>query len=204
MKRTLLLTTLLGSLLLSSKADAQVPLVGKILPKFTIGVKAGANFQTLSGGDWASTYKPGILGGLFLGVYKGHWGVQAEGLIKTVRFDYNGIAGNNYVNSVSLDVPLLAEYKIINRVWIQLGPQFSTMLSAKDNAKDDVKDVFKSNDISGVVGLEVKLPLHLTVGARYILGFTDINNHSSGTIQSTGSDAWRNRYAQLYLGFRFL
>jgi hypothetical protein len=63
-----------------------------------------------------------------------------------------------------------------------------------------VKKNFTTTDISGVLGLELRLPLHLTAGARYILGFSDVNNHDETAI----SEAWRNRYAQVYVGFRFL
>ncbi len=206
MKSTLLLTALSAALLLSTQADAQVPVVSKVvkaLPKVTVGIKAGANFQTLSGNEWESSYKPGILGGAFVGVFKGHWGVQVEGLIKSARFDVKNSSGSEtpYVKSLSLDVPVLLEYKIVSRLWVQAGPQFTSLLSENDYNTNGVKNVLKSNDISGVIGLEVKLPLHLTVGARYILGFEDENNHPAGL---NATDAWKNRYAQLYVGFRFL
>ena len=202
MKRILKLSALSVVLLLSTRAGAQVPIVSKatkILPKVTLGLKAGANFQTLSGSAWASSYKPGIVGGAFVGVYKGKWGVQAEALIKSARFDFKG-SSTWYVKTVSLDVPILLEYKIINRLWVQAGPQFTSVLSENDNNTGGFTKIIKSSDISGVVGLEVKLPLHLTVGARYILGFSDMNNKAF----ATATDAWKNRYIQLYIGFRFL
>ena len=199
MKHTLLLTAL-SALLLSNPAQAQIPVVSKVtkaLPKVTVGLKAGANFQTLSGTGWASSYKPGIVGGAFVGLSKGKWGVQVEALIKSARFDTKA-SSSVYVKTLSLDIPVLLEYKIVKRLWIQAGPQFTSLMSAKDQASNDVKKSFKSSDISGVVGVEVKLPLHLIAGARYVLGFTDINNTTGAT------DAWKNRYAQLYVGFRFL
>jgi len=193
MKHFLLLAAC--SVLLWNNANAKV---AKILPKFTVGVKAGANFQTLSGKDWESSYKPGILGGAFVGVTKGKWGIQAEGLVKSARFDYKATSG--YFKTVGVDVPLLLEYNPVWRLWIQAGPQYSMVLSAKDDTKKDVKDYLNAADISGVVGIQVNLPLRLSVGARYIMGFSDMN---SGKIP-TAADAWRNRYAQVFLGFRFL
>lgn len=207
MKHTLKLTVLSAALMLSTGAMAQVPVVSKVtkaLPKVTVGVKAGANFQSLSGSTWASTYKPGILGGAFVGVYKGHWGIQAEALVKSAKFDFNGGGSSNYVKSVSLDVPVLLEYKIIKRLWVQAGPQFTSLLSAKNNNSTDVKNYFKSSDISGVVGIEVKLPMHFIAGARYVLGFTDVNNHYAPQGGTAATDAWKNKYAQLYIGFRLL
>jgi len=203
MKHTLKLITLSTALLLASHTWAQVPVVSKVtkaLPKVTLGLKAGANFQTLTGSTWASSYKPGIVGGAFVGVSKGKWGVEAEALIKSARFDVNSSLGSGYVKSMYLDIPLLLEYKLVPRVWLQAGPQFSDLLSAKNNSGTDVKTIFKSSDISGVLGVEVKLPVHLIAGARYVLGFSDMNNTSASGVK----DSWKNRYAQVYIGFRFL
>ncbi len=39
MKHTLLFTALSAALLLSNRSEAQVPIVSKVLPKVTVGVK---------------------------------------------------------------------------------------------------------------------------------------------------------------------
>ena len=202
MKSRLTITTLCA-LFLCAQAIAQpvVNTVKKLVPKVTVGVKAGANFQTLAGKTWASTYKPGILGGAFVGVYKGKWGVQVEGLVKSARFDIKA-PSNAYITSLSLDIPVLAEYKIFKRLWVQAGPQFTSLISETDHNTGSVKNLLKSSDISGVAGLEVKLPFHLTAGARYIIGLTDINNNKNAA--QAGTDAWKTSYAQIYVGFRFL
>jgi hypothetical protein len=211
MKRTLLLTAF-SALLLSNTSQAQIPGVSKVtkaLPKVDLGLKIGANFQQTTGINWDNAYKAGITGGAFVGVYKNKIGVQAEGLIKSAKMGMqfystgSGPVLTADVKTVSLDIPVLFEYKIIPRLWIQLGPQFTTILSAKSSiissSGNDVKNYFKSSEFSGVLGLQAKLPVHLVVGARYIYGFTDINNNSTfSTNKST------NRTAQVYLGFRFL
>lgn len=202
MKRTLLLTTLAASLLFSNRSEAQVPIVSKLIPKVTLGVKLGANFQQLSGDSWDHTFKPGILGGGFVGVFKKKIGVQAEVLFKTVRYNGATIMGVNtgHANGFYLDIPVLFEYKLVPRLWIQAGPQFSTMLGAYDQDNNTVKSSFKSTDIAGVIGIEGKLPLKLSVGARYMYGFGDIN----ATENHPDSDKWHNSGFQIYAGFRFL
>jgi hypothetical protein len=201
MKNTLLLTALCASLLFANGAMAQIPgvsMVTKALPKVSVGIKLGANFQQISGSGWEKTYKPGIVGGAFVGVTKNKIGIQLEALVKSVTFNSNDNISPS-INGVYLDVPLLLEYKLIPRLWLQLGPQFSELLSAKESGTDVKKD-FNSSDFAGVLGLEARLPLHLTVSARYILGFTNINNESvTGT-----TDAWNNRTIQLSVGLRFL
>jgi hypothetical protein len=94
------------------------------------------------------------------------------------------------------------EYKIVPRLWVQAGPQFNVLLSAKSDNKlyDDPKKFFNTSSLNIVGGLEARLPAHLVAGARYILGLTDINNPSG----SRTNEAWRTRTIQAYLGFRFI
>jgi opacity protein-like surface antigen len=205
MKRKLLVAALSAAALFSTAANAQVPGVSKvtkILPEVDLGVKVGANFQQITGEGWEKTYKPGIVGGAFVGLRKGSWGVQAEGLIKTVKFSPS-FTGGVPIKALYLDIPVLLEYRIIPRLWAQVGPQFSYMLS-KDNSVMEYNTAFKTSDFSGLLGLEAKLPLHLTAGARYVLGLTDINNHTLPSTVPGATDAWKNRYIQVYVGFRFL
>jgi hypothetical protein len=199
MKLNLLFATCTAAIICSGTANAQLgvsKVAGKIVPTVTLGVKLGANMQQLSGSSsWESSYKTGILGGAFISVDKQKMGVRVEGLIKTAKFNVHN--SNVDVNTVALDVPALFEYKIIKRVWLQAGPMFSSILSAKNSSGNDVKENFKSSDISAVVGAEIALPLKLTVGARYIKGFTNMNNTN---IPGT----WKNTCIQLSVGYRFL
>ncbi len=94
------------------------------------------------------------------------------------------------------------EYKIIPRVWLQAGPQFTKILSAKNNNNDDELSNLNTMEFSGVIGAQVKLPVHLVAGARYIMSFTDINNYPTTGLGS--SDEWKTRSIQVYVGFRFL
>jgi len=203
MKRTLLLTAVSAALLLSTHADAQLPGVSKVtkaLPKVDLGLKLGANFQQLSG-NLSKQYKGGIVGGVFIGVHKNKMGVQAEALIKTVKYDVSGtVTGSptTSINTVALDVPVLFEYKLFWHIWAQAGPQFTSLLSAK-NGSTDVKSDLNTSDFSAVIGLEAHAPMKLNVGVRYIYGFTNVNKSIPGI-----SDAMRNRTIQVYVGFRFI
>jgi hypothetical protein len=196
MKNTRLLTALSAALLFSNQSHAQVPVVGKVLPKVLLGVKIGANLQKVTGNTFDNSLKPGIIGGAFLSVRAKKMGVRLEGLVKTAKIDLAPPA-TGHVNTIAIDVPLLFEYKLINRVWLQAGPQFTNVISAKDNNSNDVKSKFNTSDFSAVGGVEVILPAHLTVSARYLFGFADMNNSGVG-------NAIHNRSIQIALGFRFL
>ena len=81
-----------------------------------------------------------------------------------------------------------------------MGPQYSPVISFKDNAGNDVKKDFQSGYMSGIVGLQVILPMHFVVGARYVLGMTNINNEDASGFKNS----WMNRSIQLHVGFRIL
>ncbi len=210
MKRKLLLIVFSFALLFSINASAQIPVVSKaaekVLPKVTIGIKAGANFQTVTSKTTLDeAYKSGIVGGAFIGLTKGKWGVQIEGLIRSAKFETKADINNPSatLKTINLDVPVLLEYKIIPRIWVQLGPQFSSIISGSTTGTTNKYNYFlKTSDFMGILGLQAILPMHFTVGARYILGLTDINNVPDNA--ATVKEKWNSRSVQLYVGFRFL
>lgn len=206
MKRTFLCLSLLVAFLTANIAYGQIPVVSKVtksLPKVKLGLKVGANFQNLnSNSTFQNSYKGGVVGGAFLDVTKNKVGVQIEGLVKTVKYSVSdAVLGKNAksdINTVYLDVPVLFEYRLVPRIWLQVGPQFSSMLSAK-NGSTDVKTSFNTTDFSGVLGFQAILPVHFIAGARYVYGFSDINNSNKW-----GADALHNRSFQIFAGWRFL
>lgn len=198
MKHFVFSTMCAATLLTAATANAQLgvkKVASKVVPKVTIGVKLGMNMQKLDGNQYEAKYKSGIVGGAFVSVDRKKVGIRVEGLLKTAKYSiYNT---NMKVNAVYVDVPLLLEYKIVPRLWIQAGPQFSSMLSAKNTNDVDVKSAFNTSDVSAVIGIEAALPLKLTVGARYIYGFSDLNG---GTV---GGEL-KSRSLQFSIGYRFM
>ena len=193
MKLTLL-TTAAAALFCASTAHAQLGVVKKVAPVVTLGVKIGANMQKADGGSIDDAYKGGLVGGAFLCVSKKKMGIRVEGLVKSAKIE-SSLSTVPAIKTVLLDVPVLFEYAPIKRLKLQVGPQFTSMLSAKQ--KDiDVKDQFKSAELSLAAGVEVNLPLKFIVGARYIYGLTDVSNVSSVKIT--------NSSIQISVGYRFL
>ncbi len=200
-----LLLAFTAATLLATGANAQLgvqKVTKKILPTVTFGLKAGANVQRLNGTDtWKSSFKPGIVAGAFLSVDKKKKGIRVEGLVKTARFDMQ-VSPWGYVNTVALDVPVLFEFKPIPRIWLQVGPQFTSMLSARHSSGVDAKNSFTGSDLSAVGGLEVTLPFKLTFGARYIIGLIDVNNSATAALAGAGH-SWKNSSMQFSVGYRF-
>jgi hypothetical protein len=178
------------------------------------GLKIGANFSQIDGKYWDNGFKANFLAGVFLGVHGPKIGVQLEALFVQSTYNtgdgfhdvygafYNNIAdsakkGSFKVNN--LNVPVLLTVKVIPMVSLQLGPQFSSVLSVSDKETliKDPKELFKSS-WDGVIGLQVNLPIKLNLGARYVIGLSDVNN--TGQVD----DAWKNKTLQVHIGYTIL
>lgn len=179
-----------------------------------LGLKAGMNFTRMQGSTWTGGYRSGILGGAFASVGVKKIAGQGEILIATTSFTGNNdnfqkagllinpadSTSNGSYNATYLQIPLLLNLRVFGNASLQLGPQYSTLLSATD--KDVVLNVppdqiINSGDLAGVVGVQLRLPLKLNAGIRYTFGFTDQN-------LSTVNEAWKLSSIQVHLGFSFL
>lgn len=180
----------------------------------SLGIKGGMNFTRMAGSTWTGGYRSGVLAGAFGSVGVKKIGGQIEGLIGTTTFTGKGSSfyadslllnpldssSSGSFSAVYLHIPVLLNLKLFGNASIQLGPQFSTLLSSKD--KDGVLNVpttsiFNTSDFAGVVGIQLKLPAKLNAGIRYTFGLTDQN------LKSTG-ESWKLGSIQIHLGFSFL
>lgn len=197
-------------------ATAQVvPATPSIGVKLNVGLKLGVNFAKLNGTDWDGGYKTNLLGGAYVNLHGNRLGIQVEGLFSqstyTTGSDF-GTIYNQYLSNAGdslkqgtfrvsyFNIPILLQVKFMPRVWIQLGPQYSGVVSTQDKDKfvKDAGELFKSGTISGVGGLWLNLTSHLNVGARYVFSFTDENN-----TEAKMADAWKSRNIQVHLGYTF-
>jgi Outer membrane protein beta-barrel domain len=207
MKRTLLLTVLFTALLFighthaqSSRDSAYRYRAKDTLSKVSYGIKLGAQFNQITGNlDFQQSYVPGIVGGAFIASTRKKWGIQADALVSTSR--YNSDSGGSYFSIVYINIEVLPEYEIIHNLWLQLGPAFSSFISVNRTPTTpiDAKNYFQQRDFSGVIGLEAKLPKHFIVGAHYILGLSNIKND----LLSATSQSWMTRSIDAYIGYRF-
>ncbi len=202
MKRTLLFTLLAATLFVSG-VNAQSPV------KADVGIKLGANFSQLGGDHWEQSYQPGVLAGALFGVRKHKIGLQVEVLVNSSHYTTKDLIDSvrkGDFRATYFDIPVLFEYRVLGtklspKVWVMAGPQFSNLMSIKslNDYAGDAKSTFKSGNISAVVGVEVRYA-KFTLGGRYILGVTNINNEDVSTIKQS----WSSRSGQVYLGFRFI
>lgn len=186
-----------------------------------LGIKFGANFSNINGKYWENGYKANLLGGAFLGVNGKRLGVQLEGIFSQATYvtgeKFNEIyqdilqTGKDSIKGGSfkvnyLSVPVLLNIKLFSRATIQLGPQFSGVVSVKDKDElvHDAGELFKGS-WDGVIGLWLNLPARINVGARYVIGLSNINNYDGKTSNNQKiDDAWQQRTLQVHIGYSIL
>ncbi len=161
-----------------------------------VGIKAGANFATLTDVDDVST-RTGLLIGAFVTLkFTDKMALQGD-----ILYSQQGAKGDNGASDIELDYinfPIVFKYYIVDRLNIQAGPQFGSVIN--DNLGDTR---FESFDVSGVVGIGVDLPLHLRVTGRYGFGLSDISfiDFNTGNEFNTGA---KNSVFSLSVGFSFI
>jgi len=184
-----------------------LPIANRIL-----GPKVGMNLSKLDGQSWDGGYKTNLLGGVWLAVHGSRFGIQVEGLytqtsyITGPGFDtiYNQyvVAGKDSLQNGQFrlsyfNIPIMAQVKILNRVWLQVGPQYSGVVSVhdKDEFVNDATKLFENGSISAVGGLWIEMTRHLNAGARYVMGLSNFNK--------TDLESWKQRDVQIHIGYKF-
>jgi hypothetical protein len=155
-----------------------------------VGIKAGANFANQEVSNISvETVTDYLVGGYVNINFSEKWGLTPE-----VLYTAYGTKWDNA--NVDLDyvaIPLMLRFKPIKLLSLEAGPQFSFLTKAHVENVGDVKDQLKNNDFGLAFGAGIHLPLGFNVGARYVLGFSNISDVSSETV--------KNRTFQLTLGW---
>jgi hypothetical protein len=102
-----------------------------------------------------------------------------------------------------LSIPVLLNIKLLPFLKMQVGPQYSGVVSVQDEKSlmKDAKALFKSGSMDGVVGFWIELPMHLNIGARYVVGLSNINSNDGAKLGSQEVvDAWRQKILQVHIG----
>lgn len=163
--------------------------------QFQFGVKAGANFATLSGSDVVDAK---TLFNLNVGAFAKlpidrRWSLQPELVYsgQGARFD-DGSAGTLSDHINFLNVPVLLKYSHGSGFFLETGPQLGFVLSANEKVEGNstnVKSLLNSSDFAWVFGVGCKIPAsRLGIDLRYNVGIANIEdrNHTgeTGSIRS--------------------
>ena len=200
---------------------------------FSFGAKAGVNLASISDidegtGESIKGRTSFHVGGLAQYSFNEKLAIQVEVLYSEVgnkyeysdSYNYDGplrAGGGNYsyneevITKLSyISMPILAKYFIITGLSVEAGPQFSQLISAKqdweetssddfgsetDSGSDDIKDFMNGFDIGGAIGASYELDLGLFFSARYVFGLTEI--YDVGSLKN------KNNVFQLSAGYKF-
>jgi opacity protein-like surface antigen len=134
-------------------------------------------------------------------------GIQPELLYSMQGFQVAGV-GNVGIHYLSL--PILATFPVTEQLQLQVGPQVSYMVNSRVGVVSDLFSItynglFKDIDAGAVAGLEFKATENVSIGGRYYLGMTNVNNDFSLGNNSNFSDYFqmRNTGIQAYVSFSF-
>jgi hypothetical protein len=172
---------------------------------FHLGIKAGTNLAKIDGRSFDQGFKWGFCAGGFAELnFTSHFGIQPEVLFSQTNTQtasgFNSIYIDGYPNqNVTLNylsIPILLSLKPIPLLSIQIGPQFSKLLSSGQSIVGSGKDAFKSGDFAMIGGAQLNLG-GFKAGARYMIGLTNVNDLGD-------QDKWKNQSIQLYIGFRII
>jgi hypothetical protein len=139
------------------------------------GVKAGANFSTLSGDNDSSLSSRTSF---YVGVFKEMKLVpkliylQPELQYSSQGFS-SDITGSDVDTSIDyLNIPIVARVYFLKLFSFDAGPQFGFKVG--DNIDGPASDSVESFDFAGAFGLNINLPLGLSINTRYVMGFSEV------------------------------
>lgn len=182
------------------------------------GVKAGANFQQLSGYAFTTDYHPGGFGGFYAKRRKNLIGIQLEVNVSTSGYVTTYPVAHNFTlahtrcadtvskgefNTMYIHVPLLLELRPGRHFAFQFGGQYSYLLSNKDNngvftKRYGTEDILNKNNVSVLLGFELDICKNFRLGARYAVGMSDLDKDKFVPL----TDSWHINSAQAFLTYR--
>jgi hypothetical protein len=107
---------------------------------------------------------------------------------------------NNYIQ-----MPLLVDYFINDKLYLSLGPEFAYLINAKAKSSNQTNDITKyydrRNELSGLIGINYNIYKWFDIGLRYNHGLTyyskiDLVNENGDKV---GNVKEYNQYFQLIL-----
>ena len=147
-----------------------------------------------------TNWKPGVHIGIFGSLF------YTEKIAGQLEFLYSqkgsvwsdpNYSGEEHVSYI--DLPLTARFQVLDLLNIHAGPQFSFFTRAwrmpEDGAAYSVSEYYDEVDVGLVVGVELNLPIKLSIALRYTEGLMVSSDSRYYT------DPWKNRVFQLSLSY---
>ena len=183
------------------------------------GLKAGLNVSDINNGASGTDMKAKI--GLYVGVtatipVSDEFSVQPELIYnqlgaKTNLYDFGGIIGN-VSTTTKLDyisLPVMLQYNFPSNFYLELGPEFSYMVSAKQGLSTSIispstdinMDYLNRLNVGAGFGAGYNLNKNIGISARYTFGLTGLGKN--GNVTDYFLDSAKNNNLQVGVNFKF-
>ncbi|WP_029033197.1 porin family protein [Salinimicrobium terrae] len=195
------------------------------------GIKAGANYSTLSGNTGGETnYLPGFHAG-FTSEFRLSpiFSLQPELLYSLVgiqvEYDYSigeaTFSSDQKIKLGYIHLPVMVKYFVLPSISLQAGPQIGYLASAKnvyesastfpgepemrESGTEDIKDQLKEISLGLNFGLGYEFQNNLFLQARYHVGLSDISDYDQEMEEDFEGelDKIKNSGFQVSLGYKF-
>ncbi len=221
-KFKLLVVSALSVICVSNSVNAQV--FEDDLKKFSnnyfeAGAKLGANYQQLSGNPFTTTYNPGAIAGAYIKKRGEILGLQLELNLTTAKYSteyavyhkfepsrvkYSDTTTKADFNSIYANIPLIIEVRPGRHFAFQFGAQYSYLLSNTESngvftKRYGTEEILNKTSVSVLTGFELDICKDFRLGARYTMGFSDMNAGKYVPL----NDKWQNNSLQVCLIYRF-
>jgi hypothetical protein len=172
------------------------------------GIKGGANITKVDGKAMKDEFNYGYHLGAFAEVGLGKkWFIQPELLWSQLQTQTGTDFEDIFNNAVSgakdktiklnyLSIPISLNYRLLDWLSLQAGPQFGILLDNNKNLLENSKSAFKTGDVSVMGGAQLNFSSFRITG-RYFSSLSDIN---SGNVDA----AWKNKGFQVSVGIKIL
>jgi opacity protein-like surface antigen len=164
----------------------------------TFGLKAGMNVSSVSESNTKS--KVGFYGGVLMNApIATNFSIQPEVLYNSKGFKIEDSGFEATANLDYISVPVMFQYNVLPQMYLEAGPEFSFLMSAKAKGGGetaDIKDSFKGFDMGIGLGAGYYFTPNIGLTARYVAGFTDI-------IKDNPDSSVKNGVFQIGLAYKF-
>jgi outer membrane protein OmpA-like peptidoglycan-associated protein len=166
------------------------------------GLLGAANFSKFNVSDNSNVkydYKFGWGAGGWLNIPLGHtFSLEPQVLYNSLGYKSDQTVYLADGSGQYISVPVLLKVGLGKNFALTAGPQFDFLMGIKDKNNNNVKEDFTGTSISGNFGLEVFPHARVTPFARYIIGFTNMDNTNNPNVVGQ----WKNSNIQAGLKFR--
>jgi hypothetical protein len=185
------------------------------------GLRTGLQFNQLNALGWQNNYQTSPFFGMYANVGNKRIALHVEANYTNQKSvtdtSFKGLYAqymNNLIDSAKagsfkftkLQVPVMLNFKFNSKFWLQFGAVYTNAVSVVDvnNFVKTSNTIFKTNDIALSGGLWLNVTKKINVSARYSQSLSDINNLSSYSLTppSINTNAWKNQYFQVGVGYR--